>query len=541
MRLCETSVMPNRTRLRIPREEPDATPDRTRPDSPHLPGAVPDLGITKLGSYGTPSIDQHDAKFLRASDEVARKKGVRVNPRVMKAIMGVESGQNGNYPVGQCRASDGHPGPRSCGPMQIKWPYHTQRCPECSKDTVYGHIELATHVIGDTMLKYDMDEYAAYIKGYLTSNDINGTTQQEAVRALRRMVRDMERDAGGVITPPPPPPPPPPLDPWRPYPYPKMVDLHVSKPYDGAGFDRVEFRRPLIRGFSTHITDGPQSQQIEFFRDFFGTGGARQYDALTDLVIGADGRIGVLNDWRDPSRGGTRAGWANGGVDGLEGPGVAFYRRFPRINVHLVSCEHAAKAGQRWTDAELASTIEVRTAIAQEMMCPWDTYPIHPAYGVSIEQAHTFFASKSCPAEPYLTTYEPIILAEVKAKLKAWQGGQPMPEPVPVPVPTYTDYGLTEETVISLFGTMQRYNPDGSVDDLPFDPEGPLSLLWLERAEVEGNFPEAESIQLLDSSRTPGRDWFATWEGGWVAILPEGDTRASWMWLSELNNETDGT
>jgi hypothetical protein len=115
-----------------------------------------------------------------------------------------------------------------------------------------------------------------------------------------------------------------------------------------------------------------------------------------------------------------------------------------------------------------------------------------------------------------------------------------MPEPVPVPVPTYTDYGLTEETVISLFGTMQRYNHDGSVDDLPFNPEGPLSLLWLERAEVEGNFPEAESIQLLDSSRTPGRDWFATWEGGWVAILPEGDTRASWMWLSELNNEGSG-
>ena len=71
--------------------------------------------------------------------------------------------------------------------------------------------------------------------------------------------------------------------------------------------------------------------------------------------------------------------------------------------------------------------------------------------------------------------------------------------PPPPPPPTYTDYGLTVDTVISLFGTMQRYNEDGSVDDLPFNSEGPLSLLWLERAEKEGNFPEAESIQLLDT------------------------------------------
>ena len=72
---------------------------------------------------------------------------------------------------------------------------------------------------------------------------------------------------------------------------------------------------------------------------------------------------------------------ANGGVDGLEGPGVAFYRRFPRINVHLVSASTLPKPAKSWTDAELESTIEIRTAIAQELMCPWDTYPIHPALG----------------------------------------------------------------------------------------------------------------------------------------------------------------
>ena len=82
------------------------------------------------------------------------------------------------------------------------------------------------------------------------------------------------RIAQSPVIEPEPGPEPTPLDPWRPYPYPKMVDLLVTKPYDGAGFDRVEYRRPLIRGFCTHITDGPQTQAIEFFQHFFSTGGS---------------------------------------------------------------------------------------------------------------------------------------------------------------------------------------------------------------------------------------------------------------------------
>ena len=51
--------------------------------------------------------------------------------------------------------------------------------------------------------------------------------------------------------------------------------------------------------------------------------GKRAGDALTDTVIGRDGRIGLLNDWRDPERGGRRAGWANGTATGTGGDGVA--------------------------------------------------------------------------------------------------------------------------------------------------------------------------------------------------------------------------
>jgi hypothetical protein len=309
--------------------------------------------------------------------------------------------------------------------MQIKQEFHQWRCPECDFKTVPGQIELATHIIGDTMKAQGVDEYGAITSVYFPSTDVqNGTTQAQYVAKVRSLVATM---SGTTPAPKPEPVPRDIIDPWRPYPYPKMVDLLVSKPYEGAGFDRGAFRRPQIRGFCTHITDG--GGQIEFIRDLFSTGGERATDALTDLVIGRDGRIGLLNDWRDPNRGGTRAGWANGGADGLEGEGVAFYRKYPYINTTLVSCEHIATAGQGWTDAMIASTIEIRTAIFQELKVPWDQYPMQG--GVSVEQQHRNFATKSCPADPYISSIDAVVRREVKAKLKAWQGGQETPAPAP--------------------------------------------------------------------------------------------------------------
>lgn len=322
------------------------------------------------------------------------------------------------------------------------------------------------------------------------------------------------------------------VDPWRPYPYPKMVDLLVTKPGDGAGFDRVAFRRPRIRGFCTHITDGPPSQSIEFFQAFFSTGGQRAYDALTDLVIGWDGRIGLLNDWRDPKRGGTRAGWANGGVDGLEEEGLDFYRAFPDINSCLVSAEHTQVSGGRWSDAMLASTIEIRTAIAQELKCPWDHYPYHPAYnGVSIEQKHRNFATKSCPANPYINEYDAVVRKDVQAKLKEWQGGQAGPPPVTPPSVTYTKYGFSLADIQEFFGTIVRHNEDGTTDEFGFNENGALSLLWLNRCDAEGKFPEAERIWYSDAQFVKGKEMWASWEGGWTAYLPLVDSRASWQWL----------
>jgi hypothetical protein len=319
---------------------------------------------------------------------------------------------------------------------------------------------------------------------------------------------------------------------WAPMPYPPLVELIVSKPYDGAGFYRVAPRRPRIVGSCNHITDGEGS--IEWYARFFSTVGERARDALVDTVIGRDGRIGLLNDWRNPEKGGTRAGWANGTVDGLEGDGIAFYGAYPAINDVLVSKEHVARAGQRLTDVQMEASIALSAAVAHNSGCRWDTYPRNPAKGnVVIEQQHRNFAPKSCPAEPFISTHFPVLVREVKAKLTQWQTGStnpgtpsppPSPSPAPPPEPAYP-FGFDREAIAFFFGTLTRY--DGKT--FGFDPTGPISLLWLARCRAEGTFPEAESWSLFG-----GRD-VVQWEGGWMAIREGGDAdpKAVWTWLDK--------
>jgi len=121
----------------------------------------------------------------------------------------------------------------------------------------------------------------------------------------------------------------------------------------------------------------------------------------------------------------------------------------------------------------------------------------------------------------------------VRAKLKAWQGGRTSPPAVPPPEPASTRFGFTREQVATFFGTMTRRNRDGTTDALPFDETGPLSLLWLERCEAEGRFPEAEEIRIFDSAVADGEEWWATWEGGWTAWCPLAEGRAGWRWLDD--------
>jgi hypothetical protein len=314
---------------------------------------------------------------------------------------------------------------------------------------------------------------------------------------------------------------------WDPIPWPKMRDAIVQKPGEGAGFYRVAARGPRIVGSCNHITDGvPSGDQIEWYRRFFSTGGERQWDALTDVVIARNGEIGLLNDWRDPNRGGTRAGWANGTTDGLEGDGVAFFKWYPAINDVLVSKEHVTTSGRALTDAQIEASIALSAAVAQSVKCPWDTYPYHPGFhGVNIEQLHANFATKPCPDQPFIGTHYPVIKQGVKARLQKQQTGSTNPgNPTPPPEPDGGwPFGFGLDAMTYFFGTLTRY--DGL--ELGFDPTGPLSLLWANRCRQEGKFPEAESWVQFN-----GRD-VVQWEGGWTAIREGTDPRATWSWLDK--------
>lgn len=485
-------------------------------------------------------VNRYDAHFLKYGTKYG------VPPAMLKAMSVIESGgqsiPNGNgFPNwGVMQLTHSWNG----GP-ETKW---ERVCKKLGLDfkSPEGQIATAAYVLGGhdgdkgTPEQIFLSHYYP-IPGGLDVKGPDGHTQRQYLADMDALIAIINAAADGTTpatsttpaptvttttTPKPKP------DPWRPYPYPPMVRLIVQKPAEGAGFDRVASRKNRIRGFSTHITDGTGS--IEWLASFFSTGGERAWDALTDTCIGRDGRIGLLNDWRDDKNGGTRAGWANGGVDGLEGDGTAFYRAFPDINSCLVSCEHVARSGEAWTDAMLESTIELRTAIAQELKCPWDAYPYHPAYGgVSIEQQHRNFATKSCPANPYINQYDAVVKREVKAKLKAWQGGEATgPAPTPEPV-WFTRFGFSLEDIESFFGTITRHNQDGTTDELAFNPEGALSLLWLNRCDKEGKFPEAERIWYSDAKFVDGQEMWASWVGGWMAYLPLVDSRASWQWLDD--------
>lgn len=325
---------------------------------------------------------------------------------------------------------------------------------------------------------------------------------------------------------------------WTPAPYPALVDLVVPKPYDGAGFDRVRYRGDRIIGVCDHITAGEGS--IEFYAGFFGTGGERAADALVDTVIGRDGRIGLLNDWRDRvpgtgDRGGTRAGWANGGSTGLEGRGVAFVRALgtAAINERLVSKEHVAREGQPITDAQLAASIALDVAILQERRVPWHEYPYSSALGgIAVDYDHADFATKRCPAEPWISTHGPIKEREVKAGLAKVQTGSHHPDPPATPDDPAAA-GPRDEMLAALFGTLVRRLADGTTRLYPYDPSGPISTAWLERCRRELLFPEADTWWSVASRH------FVRFTNGWLLHAPALSDRVGWRWLEDGDHDAN--
>lgn len=210
-------------------------------------------------------------------------------------------------------------------------------------------------------------------------------------------------------------------------PKPAIIELICPKPFEGAGFYRVGPRQNV--GVCEHITDGHGS--IEFYHAFFSTGGERATDALVDFVIGRDGRIAMLNDWR-----GTRAPWANGNKLGMEGDGPAFYQRFgvEGIDQKLVSIEHEGTAAEDWPAAMWNAAVSLDAWLFDQMGVRFDSYPVHQRYGVVTHMLHSEFTNKGgnaldeCPGR-YLKQHITAFQSDVRAVLMAHQVVASEPEP----------------------------------------------------------------------------------------------------------------
>lgn len=161
---------------------------------------------------------------------------------------------------------------------------------------------------------------------------------------------------------------------------------------------------------------------------------------LTDYGIGgaSDGKDdGLILRWNDPwgySHPGVSANrwpWASGPCDGCEGDGVAFVNRYGpnAVNGYLVSVERSdggnpdVPPSAKYLDA----FCKLMAYFADQMLVPWDDFPINPATGLTFYYGHYEFSTKSCPAG--CRAHEGEVIDRVCAILKAAQTGDEIPVP----------------------------------------------------------------------------------------------------------------
>jgi hypothetical protein len=218
------------------------------------------------------------------------------------------------------------------------------------------------------------------------------------------------------------------------------VELICVKAGPGHGYYELGHPRTNV-GVCEHIIDGYGS--IEFYHAFFSIGGEWEVDALVDFVVGRDGRIGMLNDWR-----GSRAPYANGNTAGVEGDGGAFLAHYrgelDPPNFHLVSIEHEGKAADDWTGPQWNASVALDAWLFDQMGVRYDSFPVNQQLGIVTHLFHSEFTDKGgnaldeCPGR-YIKQHIAQFQAAVKALLMAHQVSAPGPKPAPhpaVPVPT---------------------------------------------------------------------------------------------------------
>ena len=235
-----------------------------------------------------------------------------------------------------------------------------------------------------------------------------------------------------------------------------------------------------------------------------------------------------------------RAGWANGGSDGLDGDGPLFVRTLgvAAINRDLVSIERSD--GGVTTTPMSAKQFESICALTaywfDQAKIPWDRFPLNPKHGIVTHLLHYEFATKSCPHAPVMNRIDEI-QARVRQILKAGQSVQTAPYPVPPGTPVDVDHaawpaGYDLATLRSRFGTLVPPQPGRHRRAVLFDPSGVISNAWVARGAKEdrtdAKLPRALHWWVLRADEDQAYD-LVTFDDRWS--LFRADRHVAWRWL----------
>ena len=301
-------------------------------------------------------------------------------------------------------------------------------------------------------------------------------------------------------------------------------------------WDDLGQRNPV--GVVFHTMVGTLWGTDAYFRDR-ATGGSK---GLTDYGIGGstDGPEwdGVILRWNDPR--GRRAGWANGGSDGLEGDGPLFVRTLGinAINRDLVSIERS-DGGDITTPLspkQFESMCQLSAYWFDQAHVPWNRFPVNPNIGSGIVTNffHREFATKGCPWDAVIDRIDELQV-RIRAILKAAQTGDAGPPGSPLPpMPDHAWWpqGYAVDELTARFGGLARRLANGKTRRMGFDVRGVISNAWVARGVAE---------QLTVRQLPTARDWWThpagaggqidiiTFSNRWVLVRLDQDV--AWRWV----------
>lgn len=271
---------------------------------------------------------------------------------------------------------------------------------------------------------------------------------------------------------------------------------------------------------------------------------------LTDYGVSLKG---IILRWNDPTGAAhpgvsaNRAGWANGGSDGLEGDGPLFVRTrgIDAINRDLVSIEREDLGDPYDTpfDGNQFEAIAHLTAHwHDDAGVPWDRFPFNPSIGCVTDFHHLEFATKGCPHDP-VTKKVNQFQDRVRALLKASQTATDGVPTVPIPVPIEVDHGKwpngwKQADLAARWAAPRYVNLEGKRKALRFQANGPLPNAWVARGVEEGiskivDLPKCVRIVEVAAPDSGMVATMAIFDGrgsdNWAAYRPA--AHVAWRWV----------